>query len=544
MSNTNNPKAETETSVGSSVKKSYLFYLMLLAAILFLFKLGSFSLYDAAETTYGEFVKNMIRYGDYLTLRFNGAIIFDKPPLYYWFVALLSRLIGFNEWAMRLPAAISGLLTVALTYFFGKKLFNSERAGFFAGLVTMTAFQFLVQSRIAELDVVLTLFVTLALFCFYRGYSSHKKWWFTLSYFPIALAFLLKGLLGVAMPAGTIFLFLLLKGELGKTKELKLPAGIVIFMLIGLPWYAIELFRHGKPFLDFTVGFLFLSRFQGVVAGHTGPWYYYFLAIILGFAPWSPFLPYAFWRTARNWRSDSSLLCLSLIVPTFIVFSAATTKLPSYILPLYPFFGLMVGKLLDDSLNDQGSMKIGMIISYLLLFVVVLMLIAGFIMAGNINYPDQYKSFLPLLYILAAVLAGTSFLAVVIYFAGKKRLSIYTLTALAFAIMFVLTLMVLPQVEELKGARPLGREIERLFQPGQRIAAFGTGNRPGVVFYSPRTVEFLKDKPAVWDFINNRRGYLFISMPEYEKIRFNLPKYVKILGVKGDLLVLQCQNQN
>ncbi|MBU1867432.1 MAG: hypothetical protein KKD13_03045, partial [Candidatus Margulisbacteria bacterium] len=74
MSNTNNPKAETETSVGSSVKKSYLFYLMLLAAILFLFKLGSFSLYDAAETTYGEFVKNMIRYGDYLTLRFNGAI--------------------------------------------------------------------------------------------------------------------------------------------------------------------------------------------------------------------------------------------------------------------------------------------------------------------------------------------------------------------------------------------------------------------------------------------------------------------------------------
>ena len=134
-------------------KKSYLSYLIILAAILYFFMLGSFSLYDAAETTYGEFVKWILR-GDWLTLHFNGAIIFDKPPLYYWFVALLSKIIGFNEWAMRLPAACSGLLTVAVTYLFGRKLFNSDRAGFLAGLVTMTSFQFMVMSRIAELDVV------------------------------------------------------------------------------------------------------------------------------------------------------------------------------------------------------------------------------------------------------------------------------------------------------------------------------------------------------------------------------------------------------
>jgi len=206
--------------------------------------------------------------------------------------------------------------------------------------------------------------------------------------------------------------------------------------------------------------------------------------------------------------------------------------------------GLMVGKLFDDSLKEAESMKIGMIVSYLLLFVVVLMLIAGFVMAGNINYPEQYKSFLPLLYLLTAVLTGTSFLAVVIYFAGKKRLSVYVLAAMVFAIMFILTLMVLPRVEEFKGAKPLGKEIDRNFQPGQKIAAFGTGNRPGIVFYSPRTVAFLNNKTEVWEFINGRQGYLFLSMAEYEKIRFNLPEYVKILGIKGDLLVLQCQNQN
>lgn len=521
-------------------KKSYLSYLMILAAILYFFMLGSFSLYDAAETTYGEFVKWILR-GDWLTLHFNGAVIFDKPPLYYWFVAILAKIIGFNEWAMRLPAAFSGLLTVAVTYLFGRKLFNSERAGFLAGLVTMTSFQFMIMSRIAELDIVLTFFVTLALFCFYQGYSSHKKWWYTLSYFPIALAFLIKGLLAVALPAGTIFLFLLLKGELGKIKELKLTAGILIFALIGLPWYLIELVRHGKPFLDFTIGFLFLSRFQGVVSNHTGPWYYYFLMLIVGFAPWSPFIPFAFWRTVRNWRSDPSLIMLAIIIPAFIVFSVAQTKLPSYILPLYPFFGLMVGRLLDESLDQPEALKIGMIVSNLLLLVVVVLLFIGFAMLGNINYPEQYKAFLPVLYLLGAVLAACSLLSIIMYFSKNRSLAINTLAGMVFAIMFILTLMVLPQVEDFKGAKPLGKEIERVFQPGQKIAAFGTGNRPGVVFYSPRTVEFLKDKPAAWAFINGRQGYLFISMPEYEKIRFNLPKYVKILGVKGDLLVLECQ---
>src|SRR3989344_557835 len=113
--------------------KRNLVILGLLAFALYFFKLGSFSLYDAAETTYGEFVKNILNTGDWLTLHFNGKVIFDKPPLYFWLVALLSKLIGFNEWAMRFWAALAGVLTVLTTYALGKKFYN-ERTGFLSRL--------------------------------------------------------------------------------------------------------------------------------------------------------------------------------------------------------------------------------------------------------------------------------------------------------------------------------------------------------------------------------------------------------------------------
>ena len=133
-------------------------FIIVLAIILFFFKLGSFSLYDAAETTYGEFTKQIMLTGDWLTMHYNAQIIFDKPPLYFWLARIFSIFIGFNEWAMRLPAAIFGVMTVIATFLLGKTFYNKQ-VGFLSAIVLMTAFQFLIQSRIAELDVLLVFFI-------------------------------------------------------------------------------------------------------------------------------------------------------------------------------------------------------------------------------------------------------------------------------------------------------------------------------------------------------------------------------------------------
>jgi 4-amino-4-deoxy-L-arabinose transferase-like glycosyltransferase len=533
----------------------WLLILIALSVCLYFFKLGSFSLYDAAETTYGEFVKNMLRSGDWLTLHYNGAIIFDKPPLYYWLVALISQLIGFNEWAMRLPAALSGVLTVITTYLLGKKFYN-ERTGLLAGLIVMTAFQFLVQSRIAELDVVLTLFMTLAVYLFYLGYTSGEKKYYLWSYVPMALAILIKGLLGVALPAFAILLFLLFKKELRKSKEFHLLPGILIIFVIGLPWYIAEYIIHGKVFLDFALGFLFLSRFQGAVSGHTGPWFYYFLALLLGFAPWSQFLPVALWQTGKKLTTynlrlttvDPELLTFCFIIPAFVVFSIAKTKIPNYVLPLYPFLAIMVAALWDELFSwkpgnrDVQSQVFSPIRSFLIsnicFAVVIALIFSGVIMLGNSNYPSQYAALMPSILTLAAVLVIGSLLSIIFFFAKAYRLSFAAIPVMVFAIALVLTVLALPQVENFKGAKPLGQELKQFVKPGQAIAAYETGNRPSVVLHSPLTVNYLTSEAELNSFLAARQGYAFTTTDEYEKIKTRLPRGAKVFDKKGDLLVL------
>lgn len=507
--------------------------LLLLASVLFFFKLGSFSLYDAAETTYGEFVKNILKTGDWITLHYNGEIIFDKPPLYYWLAALLSKLIGFNEWAMRFWAALAGVLTVLTTYALGKKFYN-EKIGFLSGIIIMTAFQFLVQSRIAELDIVLTLFMLLSLYLWYQWYLSGNKKYIFLAYLPLAFGLLIKGLLAVALPACAVFLFLLIKGELSKLKQMAVIPGILIIALIGLPWYVVEYLIHGKIFLDFALGFLFLSRFQGVVSGHTGPWYYYFLALLLGFAPWSHFLPQGLWNTFKNWKNDSELLSLCFILPAFIVFSIAKTKIPNYVLPLYPFLAIMVGRLWDEPERH----KRGFLISNIFFAVVIALIFIGVIYVGNVQYPAQYTSLVPPLQALAAALVIGSALSIILFFLRTYWLSFVAIPTMVFVIALILTVWALPMVENFKGAKPLGQELSRVIKPNEMIAAYEVGNRPSVVLHSPKPIKFLSGEKELALFLKRHQGYAFTTSDEYEKIKPALPKSVKILDKKGDLLVL------
>lgn len=507
--------------------------LIVLSLCLYFFKLGSFSLYDAAETTYGEFVKNMLGMKDWLTLHFNGQIIFDKPPLYYWLVAIISKLIGFNEWAMRLPAAISGLLTVIVTYLLGKTFYN-KHTGFLSAIIVMTAFQFLVQSRIAELDIVLTLFMTSAILFFYLGYTSGEKKYYTFSYIPMALAVLIKGLLGIALPGFAIFLFLLFKGEIKRLKEMRIPTGILIITLIGFPWYLAEYWVHGKVFLDFALGFLFLSRFQGAVCGHTGPWYYYFLALILGFAPWSQFIPFAVWRSLKNWRNNSELLMLCFVIPAFIVFSIAKTKIPNYVLPLYPFLAIMVGNLL----NKPAAERRGLLVSNCFFAVVIALILIGCVMVGNSNYPTQYISLLPSLYTLAAVLVISGIISIAAYFFKKYSLSFAAIPVMVLIITLILTLWALPEVENFKGAKGLGKKLSAVIKPNQIVAAYNVGNRPSVVLHSPKPVQFLEVEKELSGFLRHKKGYAFTLMEEYEKMKERLPARTKILAKKGDLIIL------
>jgi 4-amino-4-deoxy-L-arabinose transferase-like glycosyltransferase len=488
----------------------YPLLLVLLAAVLYFFKLGSFSLYNGIETIYGEFTKNILQMNDWLTLHYNGQVIFDKPPLYYWLAALLAKLIGLNEWAMRFWAALSGVLTVLTTYHLGRKLYN-ERTGLLAGLIVMTAFQFLVQSRIAELDIVLTLLLTLSLYLWYRWYADGDRTAGLLAYLPLAFGLLIKGILAVALPGCTVILFLLFKRELPKLKEMRIVPGALLITVIGLPWYIAEYLIHGPVFIDFALGFLFLARFQGVVAGHTGPWYYYFPALLIGFAPWSHFLPLALWQAWQERRHDPELLALCFILPALIVFSIAKTKIPNYVLPLYPFLAIMVGASWDRLLREPAAERRGFLFANLFFALVVALICAGVMMVGNNQYPAQYVTLIPSLQALAAVLVLGASVSIGLFLVKSYRASFAAIPVMVFIITLILTLWTLPAVEPLKGEKELGQKVAAALTPTKLIAAYNVGNRPGVVFYNSRTVVMLSSEAESRSFLRQRRGFLFTA---------------------------------
>lgn len=508
--------------------------LILLAGTLFFFNVWSPSLYDAAETTYGEFIKQIRLTHDWLTLHYNGQIIFDKPPLFFWLATLATYLFGMNELAIRFWAATSGVLTVVLVFYLASEFYN-ERTGLLSGLVCMTAFQFLIQSRIAEIDILLTLLLTAAFYFFYLGYKYGKTKHYLLFYIAMGLAVLTKGIIGAAIPLFTVFLFLLFKKELGKIKELRLLPGIAILLLIGSPWYLAEWWLHGDKFVDFALGFLFMSRFKGVVSGHPGPWYYYFLSVILGFAPWSHFLPYGLVRTWKQRQTDPALMTLCFIIPVFVVFSVAQTKLPSYLLPIFPFLAIMVGRMWDRFMGEeQAKMRTGMLISNLLLAVVVALLIIGFVILGTNNYSGQYAVLMPQLLLLAGVLIGGSLLSIGAFLARQYDFSFFSLPVMVFIIAFILVTQTLPAVEKFKGTKELAERLAVITLRDELIAAYDVGNRPGIVFYNKKPILFLENEDDLKMFTRLKLGYCFVTEGTYEKIK----DWAEKLDSRGDLVVV------
>jgi 4-amino-4-deoxy-L-arabinose transferase-like glycosyltransferase len=403
--------------------------------------------------------------------------------------------------------------------------------------------------------------MTLALLAFYQGYLTGDRRYFLLMCVPMGLGMLVKGLLAVALPACAIFLFLLIKQELPKLKEMHLIPGIIIIVLIGLPWYVIEYWIHGKVFLDFALGFLFLSRFQGIVSGHTGPWFYYFLALLLGFAPWSHFIPLGLWKAFKNWKNDPELLCLCFIIPAFLVFSIARTKIPNYILPVYPFLAILVGRLWYEFLGEpenkfsaptKSKARInsrfantgtansfaGFAVSNLFFAVVIILIFIGVIYIGSAQYPAEYASLIPPLQALAAALVIGSALSIIFFFFKAYQLSFTAIPAMVFVIAFILTVWALPLVENFKGAKPLGQELAKIIKPNEIIAAYEVGNRPSVVLHSPKPVKFLDKEAQLFSFLKKKNGYAFTTVDEYEKIKSRLPRQAEIFDKKGDLLVL------
>lgn len=322
--------------------------LAVFCSVLYGFRLGAFGLLDPDEPFYALTARNMLELGDPMTPVLFGEPQFEKPILFYWVLYGAFKIFGVNETAARLGPMLAGILTVLLTYIWGRLLFKRHEIAVVSVLVLATAAQFVVLSRIVLTDMFLCLFVTAALYCFSLGYAHEKirKVSWTALFIFCGFGFLTKGPLGILLPFFGIVSYLFARGEGKLLRAFPWGWGLAAFAAVAAPWYALMAVRHGA---DFVAHFFWHENFRRFfVAEHRGfdRIHFYPLGLLLGFIPWSLFLFPALGRAFKDAfrKKGNAFLLLGLsFMLTFIFFSSAKSKLLSYIFPVYPILALFLG---------------------------------------------------------------------------------------------------------------------------------------------------------------------------------------------------------
>ena len=316
--------------------------LVAIAIINFILPLGLTPLFDLDEGAFSEATREMLESGNYITTYLDGALRFDKPILIYWLQAISVKLFGLNEFALRLPSAIAGLLWALAIYLFTKKEF-SERVAFFATLFMLSSLQINLIAKAAIADSLLNLFIATSIFSIWHYLESKKKRLLYISFALIALGALTKGPVAIMVPLVTLFLYMLLKKELKEFFKIVFnPIGVLIFLLIAMPWYILEYLEQGQKFID---GFFLkhnLERFNTAFESHKGSLIYYFPVVILGVLPFTTILIKTFSKIKSFFKGNLELFLLIWFAFVFIFFSFSGTKLPHYVIYGYtPLFILM-----------------------------------------------------------------------------------------------------------------------------------------------------------------------------------------------------------
>jgi len=327
--------------------------LLLLSGTLFFFRLGTPGLFDADEPAYAQAAREMLETGDWVTPRFNGRPRFDKPILFYWLITLSYRVFGITEFAVRVWSALAGVILVVLIAWAARRTFGPP-ADLWAGVAFTTNLLTTLLARAAVTDMLLTLFVTTAILAGLEALEGSRGagWWARLFWAAMGLAVLVKGPVGVLIPMLALGGLLLFLQERWRALARLFPwEGPVLFAVLSLPWYGLVLAANGWAFVE---GFLFkhhITRYTGVVSSHAGPIWFYLPVLLIGFFPWSGFLPPALWRAGkaarlregRNPADRLLVVCACWVVGVFLFFSFAGTKLPSYLFPAFPALALLVG---------------------------------------------------------------------------------------------------------------------------------------------------------------------------------------------------------
>ena len=300
------------------------------------------------EGRYAEVAREMFASGDWLTPRLNGFTFFDKPALQYWASALFYSVFGVHEWTARIWVALTGLLAIAAVGWAGGRLYG-RMTGWLAAVVLGSSLLFVAGAHIGTMDMGVAAFLSIGI-CFFLvaqfdpSAASKRAGLNLLGWACLGLAVLSKGLIGVVLPAATLAVFMLWEKDWRILRRMTLGWGLLLVLLIAAPWFVAVSLKHPDFFEYFFVKQQF-SRYLANVFDRERPWWFFIPVVLGGLFPWVAFLPFSragLRSLYAGSKADRFLVCWVAVVFTF--FSVSHSKLPFYILPIFPALAMLIAR--------------------------------------------------------------------------------------------------------------------------------------------------------------------------------------------------------
>ncbi|WP_432379756.1 ArnT family glycosyltransferase [Duganella sp. P38] len=460
--------------------KKVVWTLVAVFALVWLYALGIRSLVPPDEGRYAEMAREMWASGDWITTRLNGIKYFEKPPLQTWMNALTFAAFGLGEWQARLWTGLCGLGGVLFTGYAATRVFGA-RAGFYAGVVLGSSLFWVASGQINSLDMGLSGMMTLALGALLIAQRdgatpAGRRNWMLLCWAGMALAVLAKGLIGVVLPGAVLVLYTLLSRDVSIWKRLHLAKGLLLFFAIAAPWFVLVALKNPEQ-----PHFFFIhehwERFFLKTHHREGAWYYFLVLLIPGVMPWLGLLPQALFNGAQRQAGavfQPKLLLLVWVVFITCFFSYSSSKLPGYILPVYPALAMLLAVQLENASRLSRMVAAGLLV---LAGVAGIAMIPHMIQAAS-RHPDEralLELYQPWVMAGAIIAAAGGALALLQARQLRRDLAVLTLAIASFAAVQVL-LAGFETYGQLRSGKALALQIKPELQPDTPVSRCSSTN--------------------------------------------------------------------
>lgn len=400
--------------------ETYFTSALFVGCILFIFaNIGLYPLIDIDETRYVNMSKYMYFTKSYLAPILNFEPFLEKPPLYFWLNVLSFKFFNTQSaFAGRFATGLLGSLSVFYTYYFVNKISYSKFFGFLAANVLLGSAWFLVFTHIAILDLN---FMALSMAAIYSAVlplfvhnEKNKKYCWWLGYIFMGLAILAKGFIGLAIPCMVVFFTYLI---LGKIKELfkliNLIPGIIILLLIALPWHILMYKTYGSEWVNiYILKHHFARLLTSEDLGRKQPFLFYIPIILIGLIPWVFNFIVAIIKdlkafilkikNSNNFKDfftgcsndkKITVFAYTYAICVFLFFSSASTKLPPYILVMFPALSIIIARLWYKAIISNEDIKQLKISNYINSTLFLIVSILGIIISCSyrVILPDDIE---------------------------------------------------------------------------------------------------------------------------------------------------------